>query len=523
MSDLPPYPSEAPAAGTIPALLLSACRWKANEPFLCEGALRLTGAEALARIARVQDQLAAHGIAHGSTVALLGPSSVAMAMILFAAIGLGAKCCFLHAYEREEHNADVLRLIEADLLVAGADEAHRDRAARIAGAAAVSFAVAGADAAAVTFAGKPGNRSRSRAAIEPDNPAMLLLSSGTTGRPKAILHTHRSLVAMAAAGVAVYGRCGGDDSVAVGMPPSFAAWIFTALPFLAARARLCFSPWTGPADYLSLLARERITVAALVPTVWRMVLASGPERHDLSAIRVAFFSGEPGSPSLVEALSRIAPDVRSAYLASEIGCGCGIAAGIGILSQPGKAASVGRPVPGGDLRVVDPERQALTDVAPGETGEIVLRGSSLAAGYWKNDKLTRERFVDGWWRTGDLGLVDGDGDVFIKGRIDNRINSGGIKIHAEEVEAALLTHPDIAMAAVVGEADPQWGERVVAHVVTRGDLSAEAIIVHCAAAGGLSGRKLPKAVYFHERLPTGPTNKLYRQALRVKGERSDAQ
>jgi len=520
-----PSTSFSIAHGTIPAAVLSTCRWKAGEPLLCEGELRLTGAETYARIGALRDALARQGIGHGSTVALLGASSAALAVTLFAATELGAVCCFIHAYEREDHNAAVLRQIEARLLIVGPQDTYRAKGARIAESAGVAVGIVSADATAIDFgSAAPAAAPTPQRSVMPDDAAMLLLSSGTTGKPKAILHTHRSLMATAACGAAVYGRCSERDSVAIGMQPSFAAWTLTMLPFFAARARICFSEWTSPQDYLALLAREKITVAPLVPTVWRMVVAAEPEQHDLSALQIAFFSGEPGSSRLIDALAAIAPEVRTAYLASEIGCACGIAGGLDVLAQPGKAASVGRPVPNADLRIVDPESAALRDVATGEVGEIAVRGASLAKGYWKNDELTAARFVDGWWRSGDLGLIEADGYVFVKGRIDNRINSGGIKIHAEEVEAALLTHPDIAMAAVVGEPDAQWGERVVAHVVSRNvNLTAAAIGEFCATAGLLSGRKIPKAIYFHDRLPTGPTNKLYRQALRQRGAHSDAQ
>lgn len=519
MSDVSPL---SPPNATLPALVAAACRWRHHQPLLCDAQLRLTGRDCTERLARLDMALEKLGVGSGTTVAILAGSAVATALVLFAASARGATCCFLHTYEREENNADVLRAIDARLLIAGPQDIYRGKGERIAAAADIALAMVDAQATGLTVLRPGAVGSGARRPIVADDPAMLLLSSGTTGKPKVVVHTHRTLVAVAGAGTPIYGRCTEDDRIAVGMQPSFAAWIFTMLPFFTARALIVFSEWTNADDYLALLARERITMAALVPTVWRMVLAAGPEAYDLAALQVAFFSGEPGSQSLVEALARIAPDVRTAYLASEIGCACGIAAGLDVLRQPGKAACVGRPVPGGDVRLIDPESATLRDVAPGETGEIAVRGPSLAQGYWNNEPLTAARFGDGWWRSGDLGQIDADGYVFVKGRLDNRINSGGIKIHAEEVEAVLLSHPQIAMAAVVGEPDEQWGERVVAHVVARnGSLTVDAVLAHC-AGGTLSSRKIPKAVYFHDRLPTGPTNKLLRQALRQKG-RSDAQ
>ena len=512
----PPSIPSSFAQGTISAMVQSSCRWKAGEPLICDGVLRLSGNETYRRIANIRRSLEAYGVGHGTTIALMGGSSAALAIVLFAAFELGAVCCFIHTYEREDHNTSVVNHIDARLLVVGSQEFYHEKGARIASDAGVPLGVVKADATCLEFDGAPISSGSIPRQVAADDVAMLLLSSGTTGKPKAIVHTHRSLVAMAAAGTAVYGRCGDQDSVVLSMPPSFAAWIFTMLPFLAARARVHFTEWTGAEDYLALLAREDISVAALVPTVWRMALASATDRLALPSLRVAFFSGEPGSEGLVLALAALVPEVRTAYLASEIGCACGIAGGLDTLSRHGKASSVGRPVPNADVRMVDPESERLRDVPAGSIGEILVRGASLARGYWKNDDLTAARFVDGWWRSGDLGLIDGDGHVFVKGRLDNRINSGGIKIHAEEVEAAIITHPDIAMVAVVGEPDPQWGERVVAHVVVRRPgLIASDIIEFCAASGKLSSRKVPKAVHFHEHLPMTPTNKLNRRALRT--------
>lgn len=127
--------------GTIPAMVLSTCRWTAHEPLLCEGDLRLTGAETHARIGPLREALIQQGIGHGSTIALLGGSTIALAITLFAALELGAVCCFIHAYEREDHNAAVLRQIEARLLIVGPQDLYRTKGARIAESAGVPVGI----------------------------------------------------------------------------------------------------------------------------------------------------------------------------------------------------------------------------------------------------------------------------------------------------------------------------------------------------------------------------------------------
>ena len=149
----------------------------------------------------------------------------------------------------------------------------------------------------------------------------------------------------------------------------------------------------------------------------------------------------------------------------------------------------------------------------GETGEIAVTSPSVALGYWKDRQLTGARFVDGWWRSGDLGCLDGDGNLKILGRTDNMIITGGLKLHAEEVEAILLQHPDIRLAAVVGVPDGEWGQRVEAHVVADNGIQAEDILRYCRDNELLAAYKLPRRIHFRDSLPTGSTGKVYRRGL----------
>ena len=150
---------------------------------------------------------------------------------------------------------------------------------------------------------------------------------------------------------------------------------------------------------------------------------------------------------------------------------------------------------------------------PGEIGEICLRGPSVAVGYHADPDKTAAKFVQGWWRSGDLGRLDADGFLFFEGRSDNVINTGGIKVHGEEIEAVLLSHPDIQMAAVVGVPDPKWGHRIVAHVIARRPLDVAAVLSFC-EDNGLAGFKKPRELHVHDALPLGPTGKINRNALR---------
>lgn len=507
-----------PTAPTLGAMVALACKWKGVAEFFADADDRLTGTEALEAIARVAGGLAARGIGKGSVVAFLCGSSVRHAVAFFACQWLGAVACALHVRDTPARIAATAGWVEADALLFDDDLADL---ARQVGAGCgrspvlVNFGDDPAPGADTCFAALRAADPIPMAAIGPDDPAVILLSSGTTGEPKGVVHLNRTLFAASRVCAPVYGPTEPGDSIVIVMAPSFAAWVIIGLPNIAARTRVVFGRGFDPEGFLETLVRERITMAPLVPTMWRMVLAAGPERFDLAALKSLTFSGEPGTPDLVAALAdRICPDVRTAYLSSEGNTASAIAAGPATLLAAGKAASAGRPVPGADLRIVDPAG-GIDDLLPtGETGEIVIRSPSLASHYWKDPARTAEKFVDGWWRSGDLGRLDEDGDLFVVGRTDNVINTGGIKVHAEEVEAALNRHPAVAMAAVIGAPDETWGQRIEAHVVLSEPGLGEAdLLAFCAGEAGLARMKLPKRIVVVDALPTGPTGKLYRRGL----------
>ncbi len=490
---------------SIAELFENACRWIGARDFLTDPDLRLTGTEAGAAVRKGAALLARMGIRPGDAVAVLAGPSTAQAVAFFAAQAAGGVVCCLHVRETDARLAGILADLAPRLLLADAGQA--DRAARLAADAGIGFATVEAVASAGDDAVAPVPRG-------PEDPAVILLSSGTTGTPKKVLHAHRTMLATARMAAPVYGATTAADGIAVPMAPSFAAWVHTVLPFVALRGRIAFLPRFDIDAYVDTLRTERLSVAALVPTLWTMVLPEAA-RATLPDLRVAMFSGEPGTPDLVAGLCALAPAVRSVHLASEGGCACGIVATEADLSAPGGAAAAGRPVPAGDAMVIDPDDPGLRPLPAGETGEIALRGASLAAGYLGDPAQTAARFTGGWWRSGDLGRLDGDGLLYLRGRTDNRINTGGIKVHAEEIEAALRGLGLVRAAAVVGMPDPTWGERIEAHVIPAdAGLTAEALASALEAAGQLPRALLPKAYHLRDSLPTGPTGKLYRQALK---------
>lgn len=502
---------------TIASIIEQACNDKGDTVFLSDEELRLTGTELWRDINRVAAGLSSLGLTKGDVVGFLCGSSVRHAVATFACYISGIIPCSLHVRETPERNADNLKFIGARILFADPDQI--EVAQRLVGQSVVERLIP--LSASPSFDELLASE-RSREPLSPpapDDRALLVMSSGTTGDPKCVIQTQATLAATARTGPYVYDCWSAEEKAIIIMAPSFAAWIFSVLPFLFARTSIHFGKAFVLPGFLKTLEAERITIVPFVPTLWRMVLAEKIENYDLSAVKMAFFSGEPGSESLINDLrDHICANVRTAYLASEAGCASAVVAGSEILTVPGQAASTGQPVPGASLRIINPEGGVSNELPDGETGEIALKSDSVSPGYFGNPGLSAEKLVDGWWRSGDLGYTNENGVLFVKGRLDNRINTGGIKIHAEEIEAALLRHPAIKLAAVVGEPDERWGERIEAHLVSDDPgISGENILDYCREHDLLPRTFLPKVIHFHESLPTGPTGKLFRRGLKADG------
>jgi long-chain acyl-CoA synthetase len=179
---------------------------------------------------------------------------------------------------------------------------------------------------------------------------------------------------------------------------------------------------------------------------------------------------------------------------------------------PGKLLSCGRPVPGVELRVLD---AMGNDVKQGEVGEVAVRGAGVMRGYWRQPEATAAAIdANGWYRTGDAGWLDGDGDLFIYDRVKDMIVSGGENVYPAEVENAIDGHPDVAEVAVIGVPDALWGEAVKAIIVAKPGAAADEASVIAWARKRIGGFKVPKSVDFVDALPRNATGKVLRRMLR---------
>jgi long-chain acyl-CoA synthetase len=272
-----------------------------------------------------------------------------------------------------------------------------------------------------------------------------------------------------------------------------------------------------PADWLDLVARERVTVSLLVPTMINAIInAPRFEQADVSSLRLIFYGGGPMPPAVLErALDRLPCGFTQGYGLTETLEATFLVAQDhrpdGTDDQLRRLKSAGREAVGAEIRIVGPDGG---DLAANEIGEILVRSRSVISGYWQNAKATGEAIRDGWFHTGDLGYLDDERYLYVVDRLKDMVVSGGMNIYTKEVEDVLYDHPAVLEAAVYGVPDEKWGEQVTAAVVLRpaADATAEDLTAHCSKH--LAGYKRPRVYHFLDSLPKNPSGKILKRDLR---------
>ena len=266
--------------------------------------------------------------------------------------------------------------------------------------------------------------------------------------------------------------------------------------------------WFEPRRWLELAQEHRVHAGAMVPSMIYMLLEQPLEDYDLSELRVIGSGAAPLSQEAREALQRRLPDVR-------VGEGYGLTECAGSATsmryEAIKPGTVGQPVPGCEIRIFDDQDR---DVPDGEVGEICIRSGTVMKGYWNDPAETAVAMRSGWLHTGDMGRVDSEGFVTIVDRKKDVIVRGGFNVYPRDVDEALVEHPAIATAGVVGRPDPVHGEEVVAFVTLKPGIEAEADEIQAWAKQRLGGYKYPREVHIVPALPLTPVGKLDRKKLR---------
>jgi acyl-CoA synthetase (AMP-forming)/AMP-acid ligase II len=504
MTATQPYLSKT--ISNVGVAFTTACETRGSRSFLVDAVVNLNGDQAAACSDKIAGGLVTFGLSRGAHVAFLSRPSVWHTLAWISVIRCGGIATNLHLLETPERLVETIAWLDAALVIFDREFSGLAQKLRRE----LPYAQF------VELDQLVQSSHRSDVALdsgESSIPIAIVLSSGSTGRPKGVVHTNASVLASIAAGPHVYRGIDSNDSVLVCIGTSFGGWCNLTIPFLGLASRLVFQRKFDPDAFLQTLVDERISIAPLVPTMWRMVIAANPERYDLSGLKLAFLSGEMATRTDIDEIkNRITKRICIAYLSTEGACGSGVIIDEDQFTEPSMTPA-GIPIDLANVRVVIPG-EINGELAPGEIGEIILSSDSLARGYWKDPTRTAERFVDGWWRSGDTGYRTKEGRIVVVGRIDHVINSGGVKIQAEEIEAELMRNPVIRQAAVVGVSDETWGQRAEAFVIVSDPtIDSKSIETWTRSPGRIASIRFLKAVHIVDSLPTGPTGKLFRPGL----------
>lgn len=347
--------------------------------------------------------------------------------------------------------------------------------------------------------------------------AMLPGTGGTTGHPKGVMLTGRNLEAMTALTLIGYPFEGRPVYLAMA-PLTHAAGVLT-FPIMAHGGEVVIMPYPDTGEFLALVSRHRVTHSFLPPTLIYMLLdhpALGAT--DLSSLQCFWYGAAPISPArLEEAIDKIGPVMAQLFGQTEAPMMISMMAPNDHFNPDGLVArhrlsSAGKPGPLVRVAIVDADGNELPQ---GERGEIVVKGSLVMAGYYRNPEATAEATLNGWHRTGDIGYLDADNFLYIVDRAKDMIITGGFNVYSAEVEAALLSHPAVQDGAVFGLPDDKWGERVCAVVQLRAGRQAapEEIIAHVKAAIG--SVKTPKELEIWDDLPRSKVGKVLKREIRA--------
>lgn len=514
---------------SIPAMAAATAERYGDRPAIVDGEVELTYAE-LAEDARTfAGALVASGIEPGDRVAIWSFNSVEWVIAVLGVFQAGAVLVPVNTRFKGTEAADILARSRARALVTVTDFLDTDYLAMLE---ATGAELTGLDTVVIARGDARGDSvgwtdflaratdddraevDRRRRALGPEDPSDILFTSGTTGVAKGVVMTHGRTLGVATDWVAMTGL--GPDDRYLMVNPYFHMFGLKAgiLACVAAGATMLPQPVFDVDRVLSRVAEEGVTVLPGPPTLYQSLL-DHPARgdHDLSTLRVAV-TGAADIP--VELIGRVDAELPFASIVTGYGL---TEAGTASATAPEDdaetvATTVGRPRPGFELRITDTEGR---DLPTGEAGEIVLRGPTVMAGYLDDPEATAQTLSpDGWLRTGDLGVVDDRGCLRIVGRIKDMFIVGGFNAYPAEIENALLRHPDVAQAAVIGIPDERLGEVGMAFVVP-GDgveVTPEAIIAW--SRDEMANYKVPRVVELVDELPLNATGKVEKNVLRAR-------
>jgi long-chain acyl-CoA synthetase len=460
-------------------------------------------------VARAAGLLRAAGVQPGDRAGIMLPNVPYFPFLFYGAMRLGAVVVTMNPLLKEREVAFYLSDSGAQMLVAW----HQFEDAARSGA---------EDANAETIIVQPGSFEERLGAAEPvpdtaerddDGTAVILYTSGTTGTPKGAELTHGNLTAAAEIAVGLVDK--GADDVTLGALPLFHVFGLTSGLESSVNVGACLTllPRFDAGKALEMVERDGVTTFLGVPTMYAAILHhEGGEAFDTSSLDLCVSGGAAMPVEILRAFEeKFECKILEGYGLSET---CGIAS----FNRPDrerKAGSIGIPVPGVDMKVVDDDGN---EVAQGEVGEILIRGPVVMKGYWNRPDATADTLTDGWLRTGDMARVDEDGYFFIVDRKKELIIRGGFNIYPRELEEVLYEHPAVREAAVVGLPHDSLGEEVGAAVALKPGEQVEPDEIRAYMKERVAAYKYPRVVWFVDDLPKGPTGKILKREVEIPAE-----
>lgn len=479
-----------------------------GEALVC-GERRMNWREVVQQSLRIAAGFQELGLQSGDRVAMLLGNRIEFVLTMFAAAHAGLVTVLLSTRQQKPEIAYVLTDCGAKLLIHEATLADRLPDARdVPG---LVHRIAVDDGSHSPFSALLDHApSQAPAEIGEQDTAMILYTSGTTGRPKGAMLAHCNVIHSAMVFASCLQLSAVDRSIAAVPLAHVTGVIANIMTMVRCAGTLIIMAEFKAAEYLKVAARERVSYTVMVPAMYNLCLLQPDfDSYDLSSWRIGGFGGAPMPVATIEKLDAKIPGLKliNCYGSTETTSPSTIMPGELTASH---IDSVGLPCPGAEIIVMG---AAGHELPRGEIGEIWIRSGSVIKGYWNNPKATAESFTAGFWHSGDLGSIDAQNFVRVFDRQKDMINRGGLKIYSAEVESVLASHPDVVESAIIAKPCPVLGERVHAVVVTRNDVSGEMLRAWCAER--LSDYKVPETMALtREPLPRNANGKVIKRQLR---------
>ena len=493
----------------------SARRYPAKDALVL-GPTRLTYAQVWAMARKYATVLAANGVGPGSRVALLLPNIPHFAFAYYGALALGATVVPVHALLKADEIAYTLTDSKCQMLVTAAPLlAEAAKGAELAGVPLMSVLDGDPEASAVARLDTLAAQAEPVESFVPRNPsdeAVILYTSGTTGKPKGAVLTHDNILWNTAT-IAFDTIDLRHEDVMLGVLPLFHSFGQTVVLNAGFRvgATIVLMPRFDGAGALELMVSEGVTFFAGVPTMYMGLLAAAAESSARPQLRLAVSGGASIPVAVIERVKDVfGTDVYEGYGLSET-------SPVATFNQPfygRKVGSIGCAIWGVKVGIADAEKEGTIDMlGPNTPGEIVIRGHNIFSGYLNKPEATAAVMVDGWFRTGDIGQVDDDGFFFIVDRKKDLIIRGGFNVYPREIEEVMAQHPAISQVAVVGVPDDHYGEEIAAVIVlASGQMIAEEEVIAWTSER-VGKHKYPRRVHIVEALPIGPSGKVLKRVI----------